>query len=139
MAYDPNNIFARVLRGELPSHRVYEDEHTVALMDLRPQAPGHTLVLPRAAAENIFELGPDELAAAARTARKVAQAVKRAFNPPGLIIAQLNGPDAGQTIFHFHFHVLPRYAGADFEIRLRDPEDPAVLAEHAARIRAALE
>jgi histidine triad (HIT) family protein len=139
MAYDPTNIFARILRGEIPCHKVYEDDDTIAFMDIMPQSEGHTLVLPKAEGETIFDLPADALAATIRTTQKVAAAVSRAFNPPGVMIAQLNGPAAGQTVFHLHFHVVPRYSGADLRMHAGEPADPAVLAAHAERIRAQLE
>lgn len=139
MAYDPGNIFARILRGEIPAHKVLEEEHTLAFMDVMPQADGHTLVIPRADAENIFDVPPDALAATILATQRVARAVKRAFDPPGVLIAQLNGRGAGQSVFHIHFHVVPRYEGIDLRLHARDMADPQVLAEHAARIRAALD
>ena len=138
MEYDPNNPFARILRGELPCVKIYEDDATLAIMDIMPQAEGHTLVVPKAAAEDIFTTPPDSVAAPIRTAQKVARAIKMAFSPPGVMIAQLNGPAAGQSVFHLHFHVIPRYTGKDLGIHAADPVDSAVLAAHAARIRAAL-
>ncbi len=138
MSYDKDNIFARIIRGEIPCHKVYEDVDTIAFMDIMPQAEGHTLVVPKAAAEDIFTTPPDSVAAAIRTAQKVARAIKMAFSPPGVMIAQLNGPAAGQSVFHLHFHVIPRYTGKDLGIHAADPVDSAVLAAHAARIRAAL-
>ena len=138
MTYDQDNVFARIIRGEIPCHRVYEDADALAFMDLMPQAEGHTLVVPKAAGEDVFATSPDALAAAIRTAQMVARAVKKAFAPPGIMIAQLNGAAAGQSVFHLHFHVIPRYAGKDLGIHAAKPADHAVLAEHAARIRAAL-
>jgi histidine triad (HIT) family protein len=138
MDYDPDNIFARIIRGEIPCHRVYEDADTLAFMDIMPQASGHTLVVPKAAGTDIYSTSPDAAAAAIRTAQRVARAVKKAFDPPGIMIAQLNGAAAGQSVFHLHFHVIPRYAGKDLGIHAANAADPAVLAEHAARIRAAL-
>lgn len=139
MAYDRNNVFARILRGEIPAHKVCEDEYTLAFMDVMPQADGHALVIPKAEAENIFELAPDVLAATILTTQRVARAVRNAFDAPGVMIAQLNGPAAGQSVFHIHFHVLPRHAGLELRLHAREMADPAVLAEHAARVRAALE
>jgi histidine triad (HIT) family protein len=139
MAYDRNNVFARILRGELPSHRVYEDELTLAFMDVMPQAEGHTLVIPKAEAESILEIPAEALAAAMLTTQRVARAVKKAFDAPGILIAQLNGRAAGQSVFHMHFHVVPRREGLDLRLHARDMADPKVLAEHAARIRAALD
>jgi histidine triad (HIT) family protein len=103
-----------------------------------PQAEGHTLVVPKAAGEDLFTTSPESVAAAIRTTQKVARAIKKAFSPPGVMVAQLNGPAAGQSVFHLHFHVIPRYVGRDLGIHAADPADPAALAAHAARIRAAL-
>lgn len=138
MSYDPNNIFAKILAGDVPCHRVHEDEHTLAFMDIMPQADGHTLVIPRSPSENLLDADPDALAHTIRTTQQVARAVQQAFDAPGIMIAQLNGPAAGQTVFHLHFHVIPRSAGADMRMHARDMADPDVLAEHAARIRAVL-
>lgn len=138
MAYDKDNIFARIVRGEIPCHKVYEDADTIAFMDIMPQAEGHTLVVPKVAGEDIASTPPESLAAAIRTAQKVATAVKTVFSPPGLMIAQLNGAAAGQSVFHLHIHVIPRYAGKDLGIHAAAQADAALLAEQAARLRAAL-
>ena len=138
MAYDPNNVFARILRGEIPAHRVYEDEHTLAFMDVMPQADGHTLVIPKIEAESLFDVPPEALAATIVTTQRVAKAVKAAFAAPGVLVAQLNGSAAGQSVFHIHFHIVPRRAGLDLKLHAREMADPAVLAAHAERIRAAL-
>jgi histidine triad (HIT) family protein len=138
MAYDTNNVFARILRGEIPAHKVYEDEHTLAFMDVMPQADGHTLVIPKAAAENLLDLAPAALSATILTTQRIARAVARAFDSPGILVAQLNGREAGQTVFHCHFHVVPRRQGIELRFHSRDMADPQVLAEHAARVRAAL-
>ena len=139
MAYDPNNVFARILRDEIPAHKVYEDERTLAFMDVMPQADGHTLVIPRHAAENLFDLPPDLLAATVTTTQRVARAVRRAFEAPGVMLVQLNGAAAGQSVFHVHFHIVPRREGIDLRFHARGMADPEVLASHAARIRAALD
>jgi histidine triad (HIT) family protein len=139
MAYDRNNVFARILRGEIPAHTVWEDAHTLAFMDVMPQADGHALVIPRVEAENIFELPPESLAATMLTTQRVARAVQKAFDAPGVMIAQLNGAAAGQSVFHVHFHVLPRHAGLELRFHARGMADPALLAEHAKRVRAALD
>jgi len=139
MAYDRSNVFARILRGEVPAHKVFEDEHTLAFMDVIPQADGHTLVIPKAAAENLFDLPGPALAATILTTQRVARAVKEAFAAPGILIAQLNGSAAGQSVFHVHFHVLPRHEGLDLRFHARDMADPALLAAHAARVRTALD
>jgi histidine triad (HIT) family protein len=139
MAYDPSNIFARILRGEIPAHRVYEDLHPLAFMDVMPQSDGHTLVIPKVQAENLFDLPPDALSATILDTQRVARAVKRAFDAPGIMIAQLNGRGAGQSVFHIHFHIVPRYEGIDLRFHAREMADPQLLAGHAAKIRAALE
>ena len=139
MAYDRSNVFARILRGEIPAHKVFEDELTLAFMDVMPQVDGHTLVIPKAEAENIFDLPPESLAATILTTQRVARAVKKAFDAPGVMIAQLNGRGAGQSVFHIHFHVIPRQGGIDFKIHARDMADQQLLAAHAAKIRAALD
>jgi len=138
LPYADDNIFARILRDEIPSHRVYEDDKTLAFMDVMPQVPGHTLVIPKFPAENMLDCDPDYLAATICTTRTVAAAVKTAFESPGILIAQLNGPAAGQTVFHLHFHIMPRHDGIDLKLHARDMEDNDVLAAHAERIRAAL-
>ena len=139
MAYDTRNIFARILRGEIPAHKIYEDEHTFSFMDVMPQSDGHALVVPKAPAENVFELAPEALSATILTTQRVARAVKKAFDPPGVMLVQLNGAGAGQSVFHIHFHIVPRYEGIDLRFHAREMADPKVLAEHAARVRAALE
>ncbi len=139
MAYDTRNIFARILRGEIPAHKVYEDEHTYSFMDVMPQSDGHALVVPKAPAENVFDLAPEALSATILTTQRVARAVKKAFDPPGVMLVQLNGAGAGQSVFHIHFHIVPRYEGIDLRFHAREMADPKVLAEHAARVRAALE
>lgn len=138
MAYERDNVFAKILAGELPCHSVYRDQHTLAFMDLMPQAPGHTLVIPTAPAENLFDVPEEALRHTIATTQRVAGAVKAAFDAPGVMIAQLNGAPAGQTVFHLHFHIIPRSGGADMAIHARDMADGAVLAEHAERIKAAL-
>ena len=139
MTYDPANIFARILRGEVPAHKVFEDTHTLAFMDVMPQSEGHTLVIPKCAAENLFDLPPESLAATILTTQRVAHAVKKAFDAPGIMIAQLNGRGAGQSVFHIHFHIVPRFEGIDLRFHARGMADPQVLAGHAAKIRAALD
>ena len=139
MAYDPDNIFAKILRGEASAHMVLNEEHCLAFMDLMPQSPGHTLIIPREPAENIFDLSAEGLGQLVATTQRVASAVKAAFKPTGLMIAQLNGADAGQTVFHIHFHVIPRYAGEGLTFHARSMADADELAANAARIRAALE
>jgi histidine triad (HIT) family protein len=107
MSYDPNNIFAKILRGEIPSIKLYEDEHTLAFMDVMPQAAGHALVIPKQAAVTLFELSDDAAAACMRTVRKIGNAQKKGLGAPGIVLMQLNGPEAGQSVPHFHIHVIP--------------------------------
>jgi histidine triad (HIT) family protein len=137
MPYDPSNVFARILRGEIPAQKIFEDERTLAFMDVMPQADGHTLVIPKADAENIFDLPPESLAATILTTQRVARAVQKAFDAPGILVAQLNGRGAGQSVFHIHFHVIPRFDGIDLRFHARGMADPQLLAAHAAKIRAA--
>jgi histidine triad (HIT) family protein len=138
VAYDPDNIFAKILRGQVPAYRVYEDEHTLAFMDVMPQSDGHTLVLPKSPAENIFDLDPEMAVAVMRTGQRIAKAVKQAFNADGITLMQFNGPVAGQTVFHFHLHVVPRYAEVPLRTHGRKMADAKLLEEHARRLREAL-
>ncbi len=138
MAYDPNNVFARILRGEMKSEKVWEDEATLVIMDVMPQSDGHALVIPKVAAENLFDLDEAAAAAVMRTGRRVALAMRRAFQPDGITLMQFNGAEAGQTVFHFHLHVVPRYAGQPLRQHGRGFADPALLAAQASQLRAAL-
>jgi len=137
-AYDSNNIFAKILRGEMPSHRIYEDEDTVAFMDVMPQAPGHVLVVPKASSRNILDADPTVLAQTIPVVQKIANAVKEAFDADGVLVCQFNEPAAGQTIFHLHFHVIPRYEGTALRPHSGQMEDNAVLAANAEKIKAEL-
>src|ERR1700678_1358561 len=138
LAYDPNNIFARILRGELPKVTVYEDANTLAFMDIMPSVEGHTLVIPKEPAETILDLSPEAAAAVMATTQKVARAVKKALAAPGIMLVQLNGTAAGQSVPHLHFHVLPREEGLDLKLHGRAMVDPKTLEPIAAKIRAAL-
>lgn len=138
MTYDPQNVFARILRGELPSERVYEDEHTIAFMDLMPQADGHTLVVPREAAETLLELSTASAEACIRTVKRLAPAVQRALNVPGLMIVQINGTAAGQTVPHVHFHIIPRRAGEPLRLHAAAVADRDELRRIAERIRSCI-
>lgn len=139
MAYDTNNIFAKILRGEVPSVKVYEDDMTLAFMDVMPQADGHTLVIPKEPAESIFELSPDGAAAMVKTTQKVAKAVRKGMDAPGIMIFQLNGKAAGQSVPHVHFHIVPRSKGIDLKLHARGMEPPDKLKAIAEKIKAALE
>lgn len=136
--YDPDNPFAKILRGEARSHIVHEDDHCMAFMDLMPQTPGHTLIIPRTPAAEIFELPAGDLAQVMMLTQRIAKAVRQVFDPPGLMIVQLNGALAGQTVFHLHFHVIPRFKGLDMKLHARVVEHADVLDGHAERLREAL-
>jgi histidine triad (HIT) family protein len=139
MAYDSNNIFAKILRGEIPAHRVYENDHALALIDVMPQSVGHTLVIPKLAqAEDFLDIDPVALSYVIVATQIVAKAVDKAFKPDGVRIVQFNRAAAGQTIFHLHFHVLPCYEGVDMNFHAREMADQGMLKEHAERIRQAL-
>jgi histidine triad (HIT) family protein len=136
--YDNDNIFAKILRGELPAFKVYEDDKTVALLDIMPRCPGHALVIPKAPACNIFDISPEDFAAVARTAQKIAAAVKKAFTADGVTLQQANERAGGQVVFHLHMHVLPRHDGVALLPAASRKEDLKVLEDHATRIIAAL-
>lgn len=138
MAYDPNNVFARILRGEIPKFAIFEDELTLSFLDIMPATEGHTLVIPKEAAETIFDLSPEGAAATIKTTQMVAAAVKRAFAAPGIMLVQLNGAAAGQSIPHLHFHILPRTEGLDMKLHGRAMADAKTLGPIAEKIRAAL-
>ncbi|MHA7879243.1 MAG: HIT family protein [Saccharospirillum sp.] len=138
MSYDDNNVFAKMLRGEIPAIKVYEDAHTLAFMDIMPQAEGHTLVIPKEPAVTLMELSDEGAAHWIKTAKKIATAVKKAFDAPGVVLFQLNGTGAGQSVPHIHFHVLP---GSISDLRKPHASvqaDPARLQKHADSIREAL-
>jgi histidine triad (HIT) family protein len=137
-AYDPNNIFAKILRGEFPSYKVYEDDKALAFLDIMPRAPGHTLVLPKAPARNILDVPPDDLAHVARVAQKIAQAAMTAFGADGVTIQQFNEGAGGQVVFHLHVHVIPRKAGVGMKPPASEKEKPDVLADHAKKLAAAV-
>ena len=136
--YDDNNIFAKILRDEIPSTRVFETDHVVAFMDVMPQGTGHTLVVPRAPSRNLLDAEPEALAQAIKAVQKIANAVKKAFDADGVTVSQFNEPAAGQTVYHLHFHVIPRFEGVELKPHTGKMEDPAVLTANAEKIRAAL-
>jgi histidine triad (HIT) family protein len=137
-AYDPNNIFAKILRGEAPCTRVYEDEVSLAFMDIMPRAEGHLLVIPKAPARNILDLPPAELARFMPSVQKLAKAAKAAMAADGLSIMQFNEAAGGQVVFHLHFHVLPRWAGVELRPPAGPIENSEKLAVNATKIAAAL-
>ncbi|RUP09220.1 HIT family protein [Hyphomicrobium sp.] len=138
MAYDANNIFAKILRGEIPCHKVYEDADAIVFMDVMPQSPGHVLVVPKVPSRNLLDADPAVLAKVIPLVQKVATAAKSAFAADGISIAQFNEPAGGQTVFHLHFHIIPRYEGKALHIHARNMEEGSVLAANAEKLKAAL-
>jgi histidine triad (HIT) family protein len=136
--YDDQNIFAKILRGEIPCYKVYENRHTLAFLDIMPRSPGHTLVIPKAPARGILDIADDDLAEVARTARRIAVAAIKAFAAEGIIVAQFSEPASGQVVFHLHMHVMPVKTGVELLPAQARKEDAAILADHAARMIAAL-
>ena len=137
-AYDDQNVFAKILTGELPSEKVYEDDDCIAIMDVMPQGMGHTLVIPKAASRNILDIEPGDLQKTILVVQRLARAVKIAFDAHGVLVMQFNEPASGQTVFHTHFHIVPRFEGVSLKPHTGGMADPAVLAEHGENIRAAL-
>ena len=137
-SYDPNNIFAKILRGELPCYKVYEDDKVLAFLDIMPRAPGHTLVLPKAPARNLLDVGPEDLAATATAAQKIARAAMEVFHADGVTVQQFNENAGGQVVFHLHLHIIPRKAGVPMKPPASEKEKPEVLSEHALKLAAAL-
>lgn len=137
--YDDQNVFAKILRGELPSEKVYEDEATVVIMDIMPRADGHCLVIPKAPSRNILDIAPGDLSAVIATVQKTARAVLEAFDADGVTVQQFNEPAGGQVVFHTHFHVLPRKEGVSLRPHTGDMAPKETLAAHAERLRAAFE
>ena len=137
-AYDPNNIFAKILRGELPCYTVYEDDKAIAFLDSMPRAPGHTLVLPKAPARNMLDIGADDLAHVAKVAQKVAKAGMTALGADGITVQQFNEGPGGQVVFHLHVHVIPRKSGVPMKPPASEKEKPDVLADIARKLSAEL-
>ena len=137
-AYDTNNIFAKILRGEMPATKVYEDEVALAFMDIMPRGDGHVLVIPKVPARGILDMPPEALGPYMERVQKVAAAVKAGMGADGLTLQQFNETSGGQVVFHIHFHVLPRWEGVPLKPHTGAMEKPEVLAAHAAKIRAAL-
>ena len=137
-SYDDSNVFARILRGELPAERLYEDEHTLAIMDIMPRGDGHCLVIPKAPSRNILDVGTESLAKVMDTTQRMARAVVKAFGADGVTIQQFNESAGGQVVFHLHVHVIPRFDGVALKPHSGKMEDAAVLNANAEKIRAAL-
>jgi histidine triad (HIT) family protein len=137
-SYDPNNIFAKILRGDLPAYKVYEDDKAFAFLDIMPRAPGHTLVIPKARARNILDIEPDDLAHLIKTTQTIARAAVTAFSADGITIQQFNEPAGGQVVFHLHIHIIPRKIGIALKPPASFKEEAAALSEHALKLAAAL-
>lgn len=137
ISYDHGNVFAKILRGELPAHKVYEDERTLAFMDIMPRVDGHVLVIPKAPSRNILDVAPDDLANVIAVTQKIARAAKLAFRADGVALHQFSESAGGQVVFHLHFHVLPMKEG----LAMRAAGimgDQAMIAQHAETLRGAL-
>jgi histidine triad (HIT) family protein len=137
-AYDPNNPFAKILRGEFLCYKVYENDHVLAFLDIMPRSPGHTLVIPKAPARNILDISPEDFAHVARGAHKIARAAMTVFAADGITVQQFNEPAGGQVVFHLHMHVMPRHNGIALLPPASRKEDAKVLEENAAKLVAAL-
>jgi histidine triad (HIT) family protein len=136
--YDTDNIFAKILRGELPCHKVYEDERAFVFLDIMPRAPGHALVIPKAPARNLLDVAPEDLAHVMKLAQKVARAAMTAFGADGITVQQFNESAGGQVVFHLHVHVIPRKEGVAMKPPASEKEKPEVLAEQAKKLATAL-
>jgi histidine triad (HIT) family protein len=137
--YDQNNVFAKILRGEVPAYKVYEDDKAFAFLDIMPRAPGHTLVIPKVPARNMLDIKPDDLATLIKSTQIVARAAMKAFAADGLTIQQFNEPAGGQVVFHLHIHVIPRKIGISLKPAASFKEEQSVLADHAQKIAAAIQ
>lgn len=136
--YDHNNIFAKILRGELPCSKVYENEHVFAFLDIMPRSPGHTLVIPKAPARNILDITEEDFVHVARASRIIARAAMVAFKADGVTLQQFSEPASGQVVYHLHVHVMPRYEGVALLPPASRTEEAKVLEDHAAKLIAAL-
>lgn len=137
-SYDSNNIFAKILRGELPCYKVYEDDKVFAFLDIMPRTPGHTLVLPKAPVRNMLDVSADDLLAVMAAAQRIAKAAMKVFEADGITIQQFNESAGGQVVFHLHVHVIPRKTGVAMKPPASQKEKPDVLAEHAKKLAAAI-
>jgi histidine triad (HIT) family protein len=137
-AYDNNNVFAKILRGDFPSYKVYEDDNVLAFLDIMPRSPGHTLVIPKAPARNILDIGIEDYLHVARATHKIAAAAMKTFNADGITVQQFNEAAGGQVVFHLHVHVMPRHNGVALLPPASRKEDVKILQDHATRLIAAL-
>ena len=138
-AYDDDNIFAKILRGEMPAHTVYEDDDVLAFMDIMPRGDGHTLVIPKVKARNMLDIDPADLGTLMARVQHIAKGVIKAMDAEGFIIQQFNEAVGGQIVFHIHFHIIPRWEGVKLGPPASEMADPDVLAAHAAKIKAVLD
>lgn len=138
MEYDSQNVFAKILRGELPCHKVYEDDRALAFLDIMPRAPGHTLVVPKAPARNLLDVSPDDFAHVMKVAQKIAVAAKTVFSADGITLQQFSEPAGGQVVFHLHVHVIPRKNNVALKPAASFRENPDILSDQARRLAAAL-
>lgn len=138
LAYDPTNIFAKILSGEFPSHKVYEDDTALVVMDVFPQSRGHMLVIPKAASRNLLDADPQTLAAVIPLVQRVAKAAQSALSADGIRLAQFNEAPAGQTVFHLHFHIIPMYEDVPLGAHGGGKTDDGELAALAAQLSAAM-
>ncbi len=139
MTYDDSNVFAKILRGELPCHKIYEDDETFSFLDIMPRANGHALVIPKSPAVNLFDVDTATLCAAIRTVHMLAPIIRNAMEADGILIQQFNEAAAGQTVFHVHFHIVPRWEDTALKPHTGEMEDSEVLAENAEKISDALD
>ena len=137
-AYDPQNPFAKILRGEFPCYKVFENDHVLAFLDIMPRSPGHTLVIPKAPARNILDIRPDDLAYVMQVAQRIAKAAMTVFGADGITVQQFNEPAGGQVVFHLHVHVIPRKDGVQLKPPATHKEDAAVLSDQALKLASAL-
>jgi histidine triad (HIT) family protein len=137
-SYDPNNVFAKILRGELPCHKVYEDDRAFAFLDIMPRAPGHTLVIPKAPARNLLDIAPDDLSHTIQIVQKIARTAVKVFDADGVTLQQFNEAAGGQVVFHLHFHIVPRKAGIAMKPPASVKEEISVLSDQALKLAAAL-
>jgi histidine triad (HIT) family protein len=137
-AYDQTNIFAKILRGEIPCHKVYEDEKSLAFLDIMPRAPGHVLVIPKAPARNILDVAPDDLAHVMKIAQRIAKISVDVFGADGVTLQQFSESAGGQVVFHLHVHIIPRFEGVPLRPHTGQMARPEALAAHADKLRQAL-
>ena len=135
MAYDPDNIFAKILQGEIPCHKIYEDEETLAFLDIMPRTEGHALVITKEKARDLFDVSPTALAKLVAVVQKLAPVIQEATGAEGVLIQQFNGAASGQTVFHLHFHIIPRKAGETLKPHAGQMADQAKLTAMAEKIR----